>query len=114
MLVLNRSAVVVRAKQPFLDWLWSVDPSSRHHMLNDVNDQPSIYLLPECESEEESAKALRKFCKDIFEERLNGWWRDVSVWPKDLSFRAFVRWFDYSRHEIIFDLVKAGLTREEM
>jgi hypothetical protein len=29
MLVLNRSAIVVKAKEPFLDWLHAVDPSSR-------------------------------------------------------------------------------------
>jgi hypothetical protein len=29
MLVLNRSAIVVKSKEPFLDWLHAVDPSSR-------------------------------------------------------------------------------------
>lgn len=113
MQVLNRAAVVVKARQPFLDWLWSVDPSSRHLTLTDINGDPSVYLLPESDSEEDTAKLLRRFCKDIFEDELNGWWRDPSVWPKDLSFRAFAQWFDFSSHSMVLDLAKEALTRDD-
>jgi hypothetical protein len=41
---LNRSAVIVTPKQPFLDWLHGVDPTSLDLTLDDVSE-PTIYLL---------------------------------------------------------------------
>ena len=48
MFLLNRMAVVVTAKAPFLEWLHAVDPASRDITLDTLNDEPSVYLLPEC------------------------------------------------------------------
>jgi hypothetical protein len=44
MLVLNRSAIVVKPKEPFLDWLHAADPSSRDLTLLDLVREPTIYL----------------------------------------------------------------------
>jgi|SRR5690349_1583882 hypothetical protein len=113
MLLVNRTAVVVTAKQPFLHWLQSVDPTSHDMTLDNLNEDPSIYLLPDSDSEEKAAKYLRKFCQEILTEELDGWWRDPSVWPKDLNFRLFTRWFEWRYHSIVYDLAKGALIREE-
>jgi hypothetical protein len=57
---LNRSAVVVRPKQAFLDWLPAVDPSSHGITLLDVGREPAIYLIPQCDSDEELVDVLRE------------------------------------------------------
>jgi len=44
--VLNRSAIVVKPKQPFLDWLHKADPTSDDLTLEDVSNDPAIYLIP--------------------------------------------------------------------
>ena len=113
MFVFNRSAAIVIAKQPFLDWLHSVDPTSQHLTLDDLNEDQSIYLLPESESDEQSGKNLRKFCQEIFREQLEAWWRDQSDWPSDLSFGEFSRWFDYEFHSMVFDVEERTLEREK-
>src|SRR5438132_254234 len=51
MRTVNRSAVVVIPKQPFLDWLRRVDPTGGKLTLADLRRDPSIYLLPECDLE---------------------------------------------------------------
>ena len=51
---INRSAVVVIPAQPFLDWLHEVDPKSAQLTLNDLRDEPTIYLLPEYDTAEEA------------------------------------------------------------
>ena len=43
---INRSALIVTAKQPFVDWLHSVDPTSKDIGLVDINDEPTVYLVP--------------------------------------------------------------------
>ena len=57
---LNRSAIVVRPKQPFLEWLHSVDPTSSELTLQDLGQEPDVYLVPEFESEEDLADCLRE------------------------------------------------------
>jgi len=51
----NRSAMVVRPKQPFLEWRRSVDPTSSELTLQELAQEPDVYLIPECESEEDFA-----------------------------------------------------------
>jgi hypothetical protein len=57
--LINRSAVVVRPGQPFLNWLHRVDPTSAHLTLDVLRRQPTIYLLPECDTK----NRLLSFCE---------------------------------------------------
>ena len=105
MVSVNRTAVVVRAKQPFLDWLHSADPTSRHLTLPDLNQEASVYLLPDSDSNEKAGRYLRKFCAQIFAHELDGWFRVPSAWPKDLTFQVFTTgWFECSYHSMVLDL----------
>lgn len=45
--LLNRSAIVVKPKQPFLNWLHTADPTSHRLMLRDLTREPTIYLIPD-------------------------------------------------------------------
>jgi hypothetical protein len=113
MLCLNRTAIVVKAKQPFLDWLRSVDPTSDELTLEEVNAEPTVYLLPECGSSAEAAGLVRRFAREIFAHELDGWWRDPLDWPKTLTFPVFEKWFGWRDHSVVLDLVKDELIREE-
>jgi hypothetical protein len=57
--MLNRSAIVVKPRQPFLDWLHTADPTGRNLSLAEVVQEPTIYLIPECDTEED----VRESCK---------------------------------------------------
>jgi len=48
--MLNRSAVMVKPRQPFLDWLHAADPTGGSITLGELGQDPTIYLLPECET----------------------------------------------------------------
>src|SRR5215475_5128311 len=81
--MVNRSAIVVRPAQPFLDWLHRVDPTRAQLTLGDLRREPTIYLLPEWETEGEALEHLAEVSSEIFKEQLNGWYRVPSVWPED-------------------------------
>ena len=49
-LTLNRSALVVKPKQPFLDWLHGADSTSADLTLRELALDPAIYLIPECDT----------------------------------------------------------------
>ena len=60
MKTINRSALVVKPAQPFLDWLHRVDPTSTHLTLDDLRLEPTIYLLPEWDTEDEALQPLAR------------------------------------------------------
>jgi hypothetical protein len=78
MVTVNRSAIVVKPKQPFLDWLHATDPTSLELTLLNLTRDPMIYLIPECDTNEDVAEVLRELCEEIFQEQLAGWYTDIS------------------------------------
>jgi hypothetical protein len=110
--LVNRSALVVKPQAPFLDWLHGADPTSHALQLQDLVREPTIYLIPECETRDEVARVLQELCEEIFVDQLEGWHRDQAAWPKDRSFDVFRRWFDIQHHSILMDLCDDPLIRE--
>lgn len=82
----NRTAVLVVPKQRYLDWLHAADPTSAQVSLTEVQREPPVYLLPECDNDDQAAAHLRGACKDIFAHELDAWYRDRARWPKALGF----------------------------
>jgi hypothetical protein len=60
---INRSAVIVTPSQTFLDWLHRADPTSAELTLADLQEEPTIYLLPEYDTETEAREDLKACCK---------------------------------------------------
>jgi hypothetical protein len=58
-------------------------------------------------------KDLKKFCKAIFEEQLDGWYRAKELWPQDRGITSFQQWFDYKFHTMPIDLARQPLETEE-
>jgi len=111
---INRSAIVVVPKQPVLDWLHSVDPTSSDLTLDDLSDEPTIYLLPECEDEEGLRTCLEKVFAEIFEEEIDGWHRNRTVWPANRTFDTFCKWFDCVFHSMVVDLCDKPPSHERL
>ncbi len=58
-------------------------------MLRHLAREPAIYLLPECDTEEEVREVLEELCDKIFDEQLAGWFSDETTWPQDWSLDVF-------------------------
>ena len=99
----NRSAIVVIPKQSFIDRLHFVDPEGSFITLADAQEEPTVYLIPVVEDRESLGRFLGKHCKAIFEEQLDAWITDDTLWPPDRSFEVFSRWFAVSFHSMVYD-----------
>ncbi len=106
-----RSAVVVRPRQPFVDWLRSVEELEVPTITLEQLDK-TVYLVPDYEDPNDAEKVLRRVSDDIFCRELYGWYTDESMWPKDRSWRVFKAWFDIEHFDVIEDLVAAPLEYE--
>ena len=113
MRAVNRSALTVMPAQPFLDWLHRADPTSAELTLEDLRREPTVYLLPESDTEEQAQRRIKKHCKEIFEEQLDGWFRASSTWPEKRDFTTFCCWFEWTFHSGIFDLCPSLVFHDE-
>jgi hypothetical protein len=112
MLSINRTAIVVKPGPPFLEWLHHADPTSTGLTLADLQNDPSVYLIRELENPLQLRKELAKVCNEIFEEQLDGWWRERESWPQHRGINEFEAWFEWSSHDVVFDLCKGAIQRE--
>lgn len=105
--VVNRMAVAVKVKQPYIDWANGLPDNSGMIVTADkINEKPTTFLMPNYETESSIEKFLQKAKPRIFAQQLNAWCTDPDWWPEDLSAREFNKWFDLEVSEMIFDLVE--------
>ena len=57
--MLNRGVLIVRPKQPYLDWAAGLDDSG---LVPDPSDEQTVYLIPSFESDEEGWKIVEDLC----------------------------------------------------
>ena len=89
-LTLNRSALVVKPRQPFLDWLHAAEATSSDLTLQELVLEPAIYLIPECDTLQEVADELHELCEQIFVEQLAGWFNDITHLASRPQFRCLL------------------------
>jgi hypothetical protein len=100
-IMLNRCALIVRPKKPFLDWAAQLDDSG---ILPDPSGEQTVYLIPEYESDEQAQSILKRIYKEVFERQLDGWHTDQSAWPARRGLKTFYEWFTVELHSVIEDL----------
>ena len=110
----NRTAVVIKPKQPFVDWLNSIPDEDISFTLEQVSEDNITFLIPEYDSSEESLAYIKKTYSEIFEFELFGWYTTEELWPEKRSWKMFQEWFEIEIHSEVFDLVDGYIEKEEM
>ena len=76
--------------------------------------EPTIYLVPECDSLDQALEYLGESIRGIFEEQLDGWYRAPQLWPVKRHLSTFRSWFEVSFHSMIVDLSDDVLEHEAL
>lgn len=105
MKMLNRSAISVQLKQPFVDWVNSLDEGGDEQVnLDEVNLEATTYLIPELEDED----ALKDFIDEryfaLLENELLSWEDNESCWPAEISRTLFDEFLEVKLSFMVFDL----------
>ncbi len=106
---INRAALIVRPKQPYVDWANSVDNGGPRAILQGLRTDPSIYLVEIIDFLEDFDLLIDDTWEWIFREQLNGWMRDPDLWPEGLTRGMFLEWFDCELSTMIWDMLKARI-----
>ena len=106
---INRIAVTLIPTEACLDWINSCDDDKL--TLDEVQKDATVFLAPEGRGEAESQ--VRRHFKAMFEEELYSWYTDQNLWPKDLSFAAFKKFFTIQLSSMVFDLGEGMIIKED-
>ena len=107
----NRCAVTLVATEAYRDWARSCFEDEEETTLDDVQREPTVYLLPE--SDGDLDQLLRRHYKLMLTQELVSWCTDETAWPKDLSYGTFRSYFDVHVTSMVFDLGAEPLDRDE-
>ena len=104
--MLIRDLIVVRLKQPFVDWVNEADPypDGSRMTLKEVNEDLPTFLVHDYAGEDLEGW-LERYYQPLFEELLEQWYVDDALWPPDLTLELFKAWCDVEVHGMVFDLV---------
>jgi hypothetical protein len=92
MAFLYRTPVIIRYRQPYLDWA-NAAPGDVDYSPEDAA-RGDVYLGPSFETEPTLARVLDECWSDIFEEALFAWMEDEATWPSPRTREMFDEWFD--------------------
>jgi hypothetical protein len=84
--MINRGVLIVRPKQPFLDWATSLDDSG---LLPNVDGEQTVYLIPDFDTPDDADSVIEEVYHEIFENELSGWHTDESAWPVNRDLKTF-------------------------
>lgn len=111
--MLNRSALIVHYKQPFVDWINAVDPGTDNQVsLSEVNRESNVYLV-EVENQDELEEWLDLNFETLFEEELYGWYTDPTLWPQDRSLELFQNWCSLDLYTMVYDTGSSPIEDDE-
>ncbi len=118
---INRNSLLVRKKQPFVDWvnymdaLHSSPDSIMDFTLESVNHECKVYLIDPIELMEVTRDYIEMLKPRIFEAELCGYFNKLTIenWPEDRSAKVFDEWFEIEFHSMVIDMEKLKLKREK-
>ena len=82
--MINRAAVILRYKEPFVRWINDADPYEDNpgKTPENANKDRNVYLITD-EDGETVEEWISLNYKTLFENELEGWYSDESLWPKN-------------------------------
>ena len=109
--IVNRCAITVEPRQPFMDWAQRQQPDQP---LPPGGFEPGLYLLPAYDTREEAIELLAQGSEEIFCAELESWSTDPATWPSPRSLGLFQEWFAFRFFDLVSDQSQAPLAHYEV
>jgi hypothetical protein len=113
--MINRAAVILKYKEPFISWLNEADPYEDNPgiTLEGANQERTVYLIDENDAENLEEWISLNYMQ-LFESELEDWYTDESLWPKNRTRKLFNEWFIVECHGVIIDTVGSEIIDDEI
>ena len=112
--MINRGAIVVRLQEPFVRWINEANPvvDGLGMSLESANEDKTIYLITD-----DDAENLDRWLKEnymaLFEQELEEWYVDETLWPENRNRKMFNEWIEIECHSVILDTVDGNIVDDE-
>jgi hypothetical protein len=111
MRLLNRHVVVLKPKQPFIDWANAVDAGLGYEP---AEWEAAAFLVPEVDTLEKIREFVVRHSEEMFEHELDAWQIDRATWPRNRSYTLLQEWFEIEIRSHVVDLGAGPLLTDEM
>ena len=113
--MINRAAVILKYKAPFIQWVNDADPYKDNPgiTLESENKDCTVYLILEDDAENLEEWISFNF-EQLFESEIEDWYTDESLWPKNRNRKLFDEWFDVECHSVLIDTVDGKIIDDEI
>src|SRR4051794_40714738 len=102
---INRSLIIVKPKQPFFEWARArFDDESQDLTLEELVKDSTAYLIPEIWHDSDEQEFIETYYDILFEEQLEEWSLDQTLWPQNRDLNLFLEWFVVEFHSLVIDL----------
>ncbi|MGE9658204.1 hypothetical protein ACQP6C_06875 [Snodgrassella alvi] len=108
MYFVDRSAIVLKPAQAFLDWLKSTSDDLPELTLSQLQSNCTTLLVPEFETPEQVIGYIGERFNLIFEAELSAWEVERKLWPV-LDIDQFWNFFTVEVHDMVLDLVDTDI-----
>ena len=102
---IDRSIVVVKPKEPYIEWVHSLDEEGKKFTLTDLRQDNTAYLIPQYVDNDHREQLLAECYEPMFEQELAGWVTDRATWPPKRDLAMFRQWFDVEFFNMVIDVV---------
>jgi len=102
--IVNRVAVLLVPKKPYLDWANSFDDDGPKIHPAEAREHTVAFLVPDLELLDEIQKFVAENSEYMFECALSEWMQDKKDWPKLRNHLTLREWFDVEVHDFLIDL----------
>ena len=109
MYFVDRSAVVLKPTQIFLDWLKSTDQDVPDLTIEQLRANCPVFLVPEFDEPEEAVAYFDERYQQIFQAEIAAWDIPKDKWPQDMSLTMFWEYFDIEVHDMVLDMEEADM-----
>lgn len=110
--MINRAAVILKGKESFVEWINSADPADSPGVtLAEVNEDCTVYLISDYDGENVD-KWISANHSRLFENELEDWYVDETLWPEKRDRETFDKWFTVECHSMVTDTV-GGIIEED-
>lgn len=106
---INRNAITIKVRQPFIDWLQKIGNNT---LFLPQNEKDNVYLLEEKESKKDFESWLKMNFDKIFKLELSAWSEDKKSWPANRNYKMFREWFDVSFNSLVYDLESSPVSKD--
>jgi len=115
MRAINRATMVVRPRQPYVDWADSIDDDEGARLtLEEHREDPTAYLIPVVDDVEQAEEILVACWPLLFENELESWCTEDEAWPADRTLEMFLDWFDVELHSTVVDIAADPIEGEDL